>query len=62
MTYLILTTSKGWLTVTAPQAAMPPAINVLKEDKNHEYSHQLATYPAVVAMASNVQREEAAFS
>ena len=51
--YRILTVSKPWVTVTAPQAAKPPAMNALFGDRGQEmHSEGLIelTNPSVVDM------------
>ena len=53
MLHLILTVSKGWVTVTAPHAAMPPAMKALvcnvlaKAPRGYD---KLKPYPVVVAI------------
>jgi hypothetical protein len=52
--YRILTVSKGCVAVTAPQAAMPPAINALRGVRFFYWNHKI-TDPKVVAMLDFLQ-------
>ena len=52
-TYRILIVSNGWLTVTAPQAARPPARKALEQvSHGHRGWELVAANPVVVAIAS----------
>ena len=52
MLHLIFTVSKGWVTVTAPHAAMPPAMKALGCNVSAKapiiYDNTAKTYPVVV--------------
>lgn len=52
MLHLIFTVSKGWVTVTAPHAAMPPAMKALSCNISAKaqmvYDNIANTYPVVV--------------
>ena len=59
MLHLIFTVSKGWVTVTAPHAAMPPAMKALGCNVSAKapivYDNVTKTYPVVVDIEDQAQ-------